>query len=190
MFTLPVSVHQHVWSKLIVSAVWFVATVLAVILAGLIVASDMSFLEEFFSAIGELFQGLRMLKISEALNGTVILAEFAAMVFLSLMAFSLQFYAALAAGYSRPGHKMAWSVVLFFVFQFVLQFGGSLLFIGLDKVDFFHLMIQPYLSIDINLRGAAAVHAGLLLMIVCVVAYGAIFYAVTTFFLKKHLNLE
>src|SRR5699024_4932362 len=24
MFTLPVSIHQHVWSKLIVSAVWFI----------------------------------------------------------------------------------------------------------------------------------------------------------------------
>ncbi len=190
MFTLPVSVHQHVWSKLIVSAVWFVATVLAVILAGLIVAADVSFLEEFFDLLGEFFQGLRMLKISEALNGTVILAEFFVLVFLGLMAFSLQFYAALAAGHSRPGHKMAWSVALFFAFQFAIQFGGSLLFMGLDKVDFFHIMIQPYLAIDVNFRGIAAIHAGLLLMIACVVVYGAIFYAVTTFFLKRHLNLE
>ena len=26
MFTLPVSVHQQIWSKLIVSSVWFIAT--------------------------------------------------------------------------------------------------------------------------------------------------------------------
>ena len=44
MFTLPVSVHQHIWSKLIVSAVWFAATVLAIIAASLIVAFQGGFL--------------------------------------------------------------------------------------------------------------------------------------------------
>ncbi len=190
MFTLPVSVHQHVWSKLIVSAVWFVATVLAVIVAGLIVATDVSFLEELCDLIMEFFQVFRMVKISEALNGTVILAEFFVLVFLSLMAFSLQFYAALAAGFSRPNHKMVWAVGCFFGFQAILQFCGSLLFIGLDKVNFFRLVMEPIDAMEVNLRGAAAVHAGLLLTTVCVVVYGAIFYAVTTFFLKRHLNLE
>ena len=34
MFTLPASVHQHVWSKLIVSAVWFIATGVPVCFCG------------------------------------------------------------------------------------------------------------------------------------------------------------
>ena len=38
MFTLPASVHQHIWSKLIVSSVWFIVTVLAIIAASLVVA--------------------------------------------------------------------------------------------------------------------------------------------------------
>ena len=38
MFTLPVSVHQHIWAKVIVSAVWFIATVLVIIGACLLVA--------------------------------------------------------------------------------------------------------------------------------------------------------
>ena len=33
MFTLPVSVDQHLWSKLIVSAIWFAATALTCMLA-------------------------------------------------------------------------------------------------------------------------------------------------------------
>ena len=33
MLTLPVSIHQHIWSKLIVSSVWFIVTALAVILS-------------------------------------------------------------------------------------------------------------------------------------------------------------
>ena len=33
MFTLPVSVDQHIWAKLIVSAIWFLATALTCMLA-------------------------------------------------------------------------------------------------------------------------------------------------------------
>ena len=106
-------------------------------------------------------------------------------MFLSLAAFSLQFYAALAAGHSRANRKMLWSVVWFFGFQFALQFCGSLLMIGLDRLG-----ISWPLNIDWNPSVTVAIHVGLLVSIGVVVLYGAIFYAVTTFFLKRHLNLE
>ena len=183
MFTLPVSVHQHVWSKLIVSAVWFAATILAIIAASLVVAYDVSFLREFFDVLRWFFEGLQKLKISETLNLTAYLAEFAVLLFLSLATFALQFYAALAAGHSRANHKMLWSVAWFFGFQFALQFAGSLLMVYLNQIHFFgHL--------NWDLTPTASIHVGLLMAIGCVIVYGAIFYAVTTFFLKKHLNLE
>ena len=185
MFTLPVSVHQHIWAKLIVSAVWFIVTVLAIIAASLIVAFQGGFLWEMLDFLRYFFEGLQKLKITEAFNGTIYLVEFAVLMFLSLAAFSLQFYAALAAGHSRANRKMLWSVVWFFGFQFALQFLGSLLFISLDR-----LRIPSFLNMNWDVAPAAAIHMGLLFMIVCVVIYGAIFYAVTAFFLKKHLNLE
>ena len=43
MFTLPASVHQQIWSKLIVSAVWFIATGLAVVAAGFILVAQQGF---------------------------------------------------------------------------------------------------------------------------------------------------
>lgn len=184
MFTLPVSVHQHIWSKLIVSVVWFVATVLAIIAASLIVAFRGGFLRELLDFLSYFFQGLQKLEISETLNGSAYLAELAVLIFLSLAAFSLQFYAALAAGHSRANHKMLWSVVWFFGMQFALQFAGSALMIGLNRMDVFRAFRHW------NPTAAAAIHTGLLLAIGGVVIYGAIFYAVTTFFLKKHLNLE
>ena len=184
MFTLPVSVHQHIWSKLIVSAVWFIVTVLAIIAASLIVAFQGGFLWEMLDFLRYFFEGLQKLKITEAFNGTIYLVEFAVLMFLSLAAFSLQFYAALAAGHSRANHKMLWSVVWFFGFQFGLQFLGSMLFITLDRL---HI---PF-PFDLEIHSAeAAIHVGLLMAIGFVIVYGAIFYAVTTFFLKKHLNLE
>ena len=185
MFTLPVSVHQHIWSKLIVSVVWFAATILAIIAASLVVAYDVSFLREFFDVLRWFFEGLQKLKISETLNLTAYLAEFAVLLFLSLAAFALQFYAALAAGHSRANHKMVWSVVCFFGFQFVLQMALSTFFITLDKLG-----TPSFLNIDWNPSVTVAIHVGLLVCIGVVILYGAIFYAVTTFFLKKHLNLE
>ena len=183
MFTLPASVHQHIWSKLIVSSVWFIVTVLAIIAASLVVAYQGGFLRELLDFLRYFLEGLRKLKVSEAFNGTVYLVEFAVLMFLSLAAFSLQFYAALAAGHSRANHKMLWSVAWFFGFQFALQFAGSLLMVYLNQIHFFgHL--------NWDLTPTASIHVGLLMAIGCVIVYGAIFYAVTTFFLKKHLNLE
>ena len=170
MFTLPVSVHQHIWSKLIVSAVWFAATILAIIAASMIVAYDVGFLRDFFSFLREFFQGLQKLKISEALNGTICLVEFAVLLFLSMAAFSLQFYAALAAGHSRANHKMVWSVVCFFGFQFVLQMALSTFFITLDKLG-----TPSFLNIDWNPSVTVAIHVGLLVCIGVVILYGAIF---------------
>uniref|UniRef100_UPI00261264B2 hypothetical protein n=1 Tax=uncultured Oscillibacter sp. TaxID=876091 RepID=UPI00261264B2 len=135
MFTLPASVHQHIWSKLIVSSVWFIVTVLAIIAASLVVAYQGGFLRELLDFLRYFLEGLRKLEVSEAFNGTIYLAEFAVLMFLSLVAFSLQFYAALAAGHSQANHKLLWSVVWFFGIQFALQFAGSLLIIGSNELD-------------------------------------------------------
>ena len=51
MFTLPASVHQHVWSKLIVSAVWFIATGVVVFLSVFVAAFNVSFLTDLAGAI-------------------------------------------------------------------------------------------------------------------------------------------
>ena len=51
MFTLPASVHQHIWSKLIVSSVWFIVTVLAIIAASLVVAYQGGFLRELLESL-------------------------------------------------------------------------------------------------------------------------------------------
>lgn len=184
MMTLPVSVHQHIWAKVIVSVVWFVASFLAIILAAMVVSADVKYIQDFFGFLGDLIHGLQKLKISEALNGTVILVEALVLLFLCMVAFSLQFYAALAVGHSFPNHKMALSIVFFFGFQFAVQFFGSLLFVSLDNMGAFRFMDQW------RLTPVAAVHAGLLICIAGVVIYGAIFYAITTFFLKNRLNLE
>ena len=56
MMTLPVSVHQQVWSKLIVSAVWFALTIVMVCLACLIMAFDVELVQQIAAGFRELFQ--------------------------------------------------------------------------------------------------------------------------------------
>lgn len=187
MLTLPVSIHQHIWSKLIVSSVWFIVTGLAVILACCITAFDITVIKEILWGLGELFQELRKVQAYYALNGTAIAIEMIVLVFLGLVAMCLQFYAALAAGHSLPSHKMAWSVVWYFGLQFVFQIIGVCAIQILDQVNFFGWGIfHPEIHLDVM----AGIHIGMLMLTLGTVIYGAVFYGITTFFLKKRLNLE
>ena len=76
MMTLPVSVHQQVWAKAIVSTVWFAATVLMVILACLVMAYDVGLVSEMFRAIGEV---VNQLTAYYALNGMALFLELLAL---------------------------------------------------------------------------------------------------------------
>ena len=101
MFTLPVSVHQHVWSKLIVSAVWFILTGVVVVLSVLVLAFNVSFLTDLAEVFPKLFE---QLNAYYAFNGTAFMLEGLILLFAGCMTFSLQFYAALAVGHSFPNH--------------------------------------------------------------------------------------
>jgi len=184
MFTLPASVHQQMWSKLIVSAVWFAATFLAVCAAVAIVAYEVGFAARVLHGLRQMFEALTAYY---ALNGTALVLEFLLLCFVACCAMCLQFYAAMAVGHSFPNHKGLLSVVFFFVFQFAMQILGTILIVFLDESPIHHWLLQ---LTDWQLSGMAATHLLMIVLILGVVLYGAVFYFVTTFFLKKHLNLE
>ena len=185
MLTLPVNLHQQVWSKLIVSAVWFAATFLAVVLAALMVSFNVGSLTAFFRGIGEL---LEQLTAYYALNGAAMAVEFLAMCFFGCCAMCLHFYAALAVGHSFPTHKMAWSVLWFFVFSFAAQFLFGTAMVVLDETGLAEWMFR---TVDAwVLTPMAQMHLAFGMMIVLCIVYGAVFYGVTVAFLKRRLNLE
>ena len=187
MMTLPVSVHQHIWSKLLVSAVWFALTIVVVCLACLVMAFDVDLVQQIAGGFRELFQEIcRNLSAYYAINGTAVIVEFLVLCFVGCCAMCLQFYAALSIGHSHPNHKMAWSVLWFFLMQFIMQFLFGTLVALLDESWFHHLL----LGWTDNISGMASVHLGMITVILGEVIYGAIFYILTTWFLKKHLNLE
>ena len=189
MMTLPVSVHQQVWSKLIVSAVWFALTIVMVCVAGLIMAFDIDVLEGFGELFHEIFQHVTAYY---ALNGTAIVVEFLVVCFLGCCAMCLHFYTALAIGHSFPNHKMAWSVGWFFIIQFAVQFVGGTFMALLEDLRFFDWLggLHILRATQDGTNVMAAVHLGMFALIVGELVYGAIFYFLTTYFLKKRLNLE
>ena len=183
MFTLPASVHQHVWSKLIVSSVWFIATGIVVMLSFVVVAFNIDGLR---AAVGFAVRFFRDLTAYYALNGTAIVLELMALAFVGCVAFCLQFYAALAVGHSFANHKMALSVAFFFAFQFAAQVVSYMMILLLDESALHHLLM----SLDFHVSQMGAVHLAIWLLIVLAAIYGAVFYVVTALTLKKRLNLE
>lgn len=183
MFTLPVSIHQHVWAKLIVSSVWFIATGAAVALAGLIMVSDVRFISELMEAARWFFSQVTGYY---ALNGVAIFVELLVLVFLGCAAMCLEFYAAIAVGNSFANHKGLLSVAFFFGFQFVTQFLSSAALLVVDDSWISRFLTQ----FNWDVAPMQAIHLMMGVGIVIAVVYGAIFYGITTVTLKKRLNLE
>lgn len=183
MFTLPASVHQQVWSKLIVSAVWYIVTGAAVILSFLVAAYEVGFISAFFRVLSRLLEDMTAYY---ALNGTAFFLELAALCFVGCVAFALQFYAAMAVGHSFSNHKLLLSVAFYFAFQFVSQIIGTVLLVGLADSP----LVEFLSTLDIHFTAMGAVHITMCVLLVSTAVYGAIFYFLTTYFLKNRLNLE
>jgi hypothetical protein len=182
MMTLPVSVHQQVWSKLIVSAVWFAATFAAIFVAMGLMVYDVGFVKLFFDALGDFFRGF---SAYYAVNLAAMTGEFLLLMFVGCCVICLQFYAALAVGHSFSGHKMLLSVGFFFLFLF----GGQILSTAALQL-LSNLIPQGLFMVPENISYVSGIHLGFWVLIVGEILYGAIFYVLTTWFLKKHLNLE
>ena len=183
MFTLPVSVHQHVWSKLIVTSVWYIATGAAVMLSFLILGYRVGLVSDILRGLAQIFQGITAYY---ALNGTAIVLELLVLAFLGCVSFALQFYAAMAVGHSFSAHKIIWSVVFFFVFQFAGQMLGALGILLLDESPIHHFLMD----LDLQISGMTGIHIGIALVAVVCAVYGAVYYAITVYFLKNRLNLD
>ena len=178
MFTLPASVHQQIWSKLIVSAVWFIAAGLAVAAASFILVAQQGFWEEIRRGFAEIF---RHLTAYYAFNGTAFLLELLALIFVGCCVLCLEFYAAMAIGHSFANHKVLYSVLSFLGLQFVMQLLSGGILVGTN---------YDLLTVSLPSDGVLAMHSVMLTVIASTAVFGAVYYVITTMFLKKRLNLE
>lgn len=187
MMTLPVSVHQQIWSKLIVSTVWFAATIVVAILACFVVAFNVELAQTVLGGFRLLVEEIaRNITAYYAVNGTIVVLEGIVVCVLGSFLLCLQFYTAMAIGYSFPGRKVLWSVGAFVGMEIVTSLVEGLV-INLVNDSALHYALLGWTD---GISATAGLHLSMWFLIGLEVVYGAGYYAVTTYFLKKHLNLE
>ncbi len=189
MLTLPVSVHQHIFSKLIVSTVWFAATALVVLLGILLASFDFPAVAALAKVLRFLARQLEYLKLLQVSDLTLLTAEGVILALLSGAVTCLHFYAAMAIGHSFSGKKILLSVVFYFALQMAMQTLLSLCALGPIVL----LLTKLTEGIHFDLNGRAwmdYVHAIAGLTALITVIQGTVYYLLTAFMLKRRLNLE
>lgn len=202
MMTLPVSVDQHILSKLIVSVVWFACAVLVFgTMLFMLMAADFDIAvniitgfnnlgEPLSTAFNHIGSGSTAAGVAHVVGYGIEFILFAA---IGTAAMCLRFYCAMAIGYSFNNHKRLFSVIAFFAIEFVLNTIGTGIISLLSNETGFGIFDRLYNlianSIFSNVEAAASVH----LLAACLIIYSlisaAIYYLPTRYFLKNRLNL-
>lgn len=138
MHTLPVDVHSLIWSKTLVSSVWFLVSMLLVWVSVLITVliqtgTPLSELFQNLPTRQEILDALAQLGIPEAelwAFGILMVA----MIFVGAIASCLQFYAAMSLGHMFSNNKVLLSVVFYIAINMAVSIASTVLmsvFIGL-----------------------------------------------------------
>ena len=185
MMTLPVSVHQLVWSKVLASIVWYAGTILCIFLSMLIIAFDIEFIKDFAENWSQIFESLSF-RGELITNLPFFILELLILAFISCAGLCLQFYASLAIGHSFANRKMLFSIVAYFGIQFGLQFLTGIFFsiLNYTELDYYLANHLPVLS------GMTGIHVLFILGIILSFIHAVVFYFVTNYFMQKKLNLE
>lgn len=183
--TLPVSLHQQLAAKLLISAAWYVAVFCVSCLLTLWLfgrqAENLSGLWQNLSrGLEELHRIAPTPWTEELFHLLLALLECLLVVMLGITLVSLVVYASYAIGYSRSKHRSLRTVLLLYVFFHVVTLGGAgMWFSLLNKLDGLASGETVW-----------AIHLFLASPIPCLLLFGAIFYAITYWFLTHRLNLE
>lgn len=184
MFTLPVTVSQHIICKAIVGMLMCLLSLITATISACILVGFFQW-GQFFGACGQLFESfIQMISDQPATLLTCI--ETVLLVVLDLLGTLLFFYLCLAVGHLTNRHRFSFSVLAYFVLS-----------TALTLVFWLTLEIGNALSIDFALTQwfhsfspIAAANIGLTLMVPFCAARAAAFFFVTRFILLKRLNLE
>lgn len=187
MFTLPVSVHELIWSKLIVSLVWFFATALFVLLIISLTGLNLSGtnLEMIISELPswkEVMQKLDELGIRSSLSR--LMAWSTVVMLLGAVVSCLHFYGAMALGHMFSKNKVLLSVVFFILISFAfntMEMGYGLSGIAADANSFNMDTARE----GIRFASRICMHASVMELV-----QGAVLYLATALGLKRGLNLE
>ena len=189
MFTLPVSVDQHIWEKLIVSAIWFLATALTCMLAVmLMLLCNINTFEIDWSEVGYVMGELgRMMREFGILHLVGYCLELLAIFFVGSCVSCLTFYCAMAIGYSFSNRKVLLSILAFFGIDILFSILQSSLIMLLNAIPGVERFLE---NLDLSrVNAAGSMHIVLLCWVLYLAIHAAVLYIPTRLLLKKKLNL-
>ena len=186
MFTLPVSVHGLIWSKVLISLLWiFLTTLVCVVLFILTVfhfaqlgfRDFISWLPNLRESLNEFFMNAPVTR----LDMTGYIAELILYALIAGISQCLYFYAAMAVGHSFTKNKVLLSIVFYLVIGFGLQIfsTGFALIVGESRI----------LTVGTVEQLASGLHRAFLFFVIQQLIQGLILYLLTYFPLKNNLNL-
>ncbi|NLC72734.1 MAG: hypothetical protein GX684_03050 [Ruminococcaceae bacterium] len=189
--TLPVSVHQHIWSKIIVSMIWFFLTGVVIFLAGIISVllsgKGISLSEIYFKIIEVFTLAVQQLR-AENVSGfmiTLFFIESAIMVLLSGIGLCLQAYVSMAIGQTSGSRKILSSVLSYLGISMVSQIVVTVV------ITLWGVPMLPIDGLQVStMQAVQSIHSFLLTIIGVDVLLLVLYYLVTTTMLKKRLNLQ
>ncbi len=188
MHTLPVSVHELVWSKMIVSIVWFAATFVVIWLVILLTVmfqtgTNLAQLFEGFPSWAEIRAAMEQAGVSMGDLWTIGL-ETLLCVIVSGLYTCLHFYAAMSLGHMFSKDKILLSIVFFVGISIVLSMAttgyGSARVIAFENSDVTPENVQEALRFGKAIIGE---------MLAVELVQSAVLYVATVLGLKKGLNL-
>ena len=173
MFTLPVKVHELINSKLIISILWAVLSILLCFSSLLLVIPSTAALNP--SASSFTLSTFYNMAVNYGMGKTFFALL---MIFMMLVYNILTFYASIAVGQSISSNKIVGSLIAYIgIYTIGQMFSGIL------------LVILMLLKIDVNDEGLILTLVLTLGLLVSTIG-SVVFYTVIHRFLKRRLNLE
>lgn len=182
-FTLPVKIHSHIDCKMLVTLMWAVLSVLASAISIFVMAVNEKTIvgiQEFFSEVISAFN-----KLGPA--GYNIVFEVLLLAVAAILCQTLTIYAAITVGNMSSKHKILLGIGAYLGFGIIEQIISSILLTSFGgKMSHYF----QWLNIAANSDQILAVQYVLLGMLVYVSVFGAAYYFLTSWMLRKKLNLE
>ncbi len=177
MFTLPVTVSQHIWTKAIVALLMSALSMAAAVLSVMIMAFGIQMpkeLAEVFSSIGNV-----------GFNGILTILETLLFFLIATLAETLFIYLCIALGHLSKKHREVMAVVWYFALSVASQFVFAIFMNIVSRTPLWNIV--HWIA---DLQYPAAAHITLIGLCVVSAIITAICFVGTKYILKNKLNLE
>jgi hypothetical protein len=178
MFTLPAETWKHIMSKLLVSMMWNVLSVIFAAISVLIIATKSVSVSEILSGIRTLFDRLTL---DLGASSYLFIVQFALSAVMGLITGILMIYASIALGHLFNRHRIMASLGAYFCLYTASQIFITAIASFLFGSRVFSAEAAPGLDIMHNI---------LWLVISISAVLAGVYYTITDIILSRRLNLE